>query len=70
MRDRLPDVPIPLAEDVADTLLPIRACLDRAYDEGTYDLDFDYEQPLTPRPSKQDVAWIRKLLKTQASESK
>jgi hypothetical protein len=62
IRDSLPDVPIPLAPEVPETLLPLRACIDRAYDEGDYRDDLDYAAPLIPPPRRQDSAWIRKVL--------
>lgn len=62
IRDPLPGIPIPLAENVPDAILPFRACIDRAYDEGSYDTELDYESPLTPRLSKADAAWARELL--------
>jgi hypothetical protein len=62
IRDPLPGIPIPLAEDIPDAVLPLRACIDRAYDEGCYDTELDHESALTPRPSKADAAWTRNLL--------
>lgn len=62
LRDRLPEVPIPLVPDVPDTLLPLRPCVDRAYDEGTYDTELDYDRPLRPRLSRGDMAWVRRVL--------
>ena len=62
VRNPLPQVPIPLAEDQPDVHLPLRACIDRAYDEGSYDTELDNDEPVTPRLNKQDAAWARKLL--------
>jgi hypothetical protein len=62
IRQPLPEVPIPLASDVPDALLALRPCFDRAYDEASYDSELDYDEPLIPRPRKQDVAWIKSLL--------
>jgi Protein of unknown function (DUF4058) len=67
VRDLLPQVPIPLVEDGPEILLPLRACVDRAYDEGSYDTELDYHAPLTPRLSKQDAAWVRKLMAERAT---
>jgi hypothetical protein len=62
LRDPLPQLPIPLAKEVADTLLPLRVCVDRVYDEGSYDEELPYDEPLSPRPRKSDSAWIRQVL--------
>jgi len=67
VRDLLPQVPIPLVEDGPEVLLPLRACVDRAYDEGTYDAELDYDGPLTPRLSKPDAAWVRKLMASRTT---
>ncbi len=62
IRDALPDIPIPLTQELPGTPLPLRACLDRAYDEGRYADSLPYSEPLRPRLSKEDAAWVRKLL--------
>jgi hypothetical protein len=62
VRDPLPEIPVPLAQDVPDTLLPLRPCMDRAYDEGRYGTRLPYEEPLRPRLSRQDDAWVQELL--------
>jgi hypothetical protein len=62
IRDDLPQVPVPLVRDIADVVLPLKPCLDRAYDEGRYETDLHYDRSLTPRLRKSDVAWLRKLL--------
>ncbi|HEV3144129.1 MAG TPA: DUF4058 family protein [Gemmataceae bacterium] len=62
MRDPLPNIPIPLTQDVADAILPLRQCFDRAYDESCYDSGLDYDQQLAPQPRKADAAWVRQVL--------
>jgi len=70
LRDALPQIPIPLIETVPDTLLPLRECIDRTYDEGSYNTELNYDRLLTPRLSKQDTAWVRELLaQNMASQS-
>lgn len=61
LRSPYPDVPIPLAPDVPDVVLPLQTCADRAYDEGRYDR-LPYDRPLTPRPRKQDAAWLAGII--------
>ncbi|MBY0523510.1 MAG: DUF4058 family protein [Gemmataceae bacterium] len=62
VRDLLPQIPIPLVKDGPELLLPLRACIDRAYDEGSYDTELPYDGLLAPRLSKQDAAWVRALM--------
>ena len=62
IRDPLPEVAVPLAQDVADVRLPLRPCFDRAYDGGRYADRLAYDRPLLPRLRKADAAWARELL--------
>jgi hypothetical protein len=66
LRDPLPELPIPLAPDVAEVLLPLRRCVDRVYDEGRYGDRLPYDGPLTPRMRRQDAAWVRQVLAAPA----
>lgn len=63
LRDPLPDIPVPVTEDVGDTPLRLRACVDRAYDEGRYFSTLPYDEPLKPRPRDEDRDWIAQRLK-------
>jgi hypothetical protein len=69
LRDPLPEVPVPLAPDVPDALLPLRTCLDRVYEEGRYATELDYDRPLRPRLRKSDAAWARELVASWQSAS-
>ena len=62
VRDRLPQVLIPLTTEVADVPLDLRACIDRAYDEGRYRAQLPYGRPLAPRLSAADEKWAQELL--------
>ena len=62
IRNLLPKIPIPVAEEIPDTLLPIRDCIDRVYDEGCYDTELDYDCRLVPRLNRADTAWVRSVL--------
>lgn len=62
VRDRLPDVPIPLKPIDPDVMLPLRAILDTAYERAGYDLDIDYCREPVPPLQGTDVKWANKLL--------
>jgi hypothetical protein len=62
IRDPLPEIPIPLIQELPESTLPLRACVDRAYDEGRYADSLSYAESLRPRLGKEDAAWVRKLL--------
>jgi hypothetical protein len=62
VRDPLPLIPVPLADDVAPVMLDLKTCLDRAYDEARYATELHYNEPLTLRLGKADAAWVKKLL--------
>jgi hypothetical protein len=62
LRDPLPDVPVPLAEEDGYVLLPLKPSLERAYDEGPFGEDMDYTQPPVPPLRGPDAAWARELL--------
>jgi hypothetical protein len=67
LRDSLPDVPVPLIDEQADVGLPLRRCMDEAYDAGKYLSRLPYRQPLTPRLKKRDEAWVERLVNTLKS---
>jgi hypothetical protein len=62
MRETIPDVSIPLTEDVPSVTLALRPCVDRVYEEARYATELHYDQTLKPRLSKRDEAWIHDLL--------
>jgi hypothetical protein len=62
VRDPLPTLAVPLDPDVSDVPLDLRACLDRAYEEGRYASDIDYSQPPIPALNEADAAWAKALL--------
>lgn len=68
IRNSLPQVPIPLGPKMPEPLLPLRECVDRVYDEGSYQMELDYHLPLTPRLNKADIAWVRDLLLPKSSK--
>lgn len=62
VRDSLPEIPIPLAEDEPDVPLPIRQCVDRCYDDGRYRQKMKYGDPPDPPLREPDATWARDLL--------
>jgi hypothetical protein len=62
LRDPLPEIPIPLAEDEPDVPLSVRSCLDDCYDSGRYTLKIKYGESPDPPLSEPDAAWARELL--------
>lgn len=71
LRDRLPQIPIPLAGEDADVTLDLQTAFDAAYDRAGYDLSLDYTAPLQPPLTDANAAWVRAVLaKAQAPEPK
>lgn len=62
VRDPVPSVPVPLADDVQAVALDLRSCLDRVYDESRYATEVHYDDTLTPRLNKSDTVWANDLL--------
>lgn len=63
LRDRMPTIPVPLAEGDADVPLDLQAALDDAYDRVLYDRDPRlYAGAPDPPLSAEDAAWAADLL--------
>jgi hypothetical protein len=62
IRDKLPEIPVPLKPEDPDCLLDLRACLDRGYEEGRWAQKIDYSVPPEPPLSESDASWARELL--------
>jgi hypothetical protein len=61
LRERLPEVPIPLRPPHADARLDLQQLLHRIYDAAGYE-DYIYRGPPQPRLSAEDVAWARQFV--------
>jgi hypothetical protein len=70
VRDPLPPIPVPITRELPDTILPLRACVDRAYDEGRYGTELAYDEPVKPRLSEADAAWVRQVLAARAKKNR
>lgn len=60
LRDPLPVIPLPLRDE--DVELDLGLALTRAYDEGGYDVEIDYDRPPEPPLPVEDQAWAGELL--------
>jgi hypothetical protein len=62
VRDRLPDIPVPVTQDLQETPLHLSACVARAFDEGRYAESLPYDEPLIPPPDQHDLDWFNTIL--------
>ena len=63
LRDRLPRVGIPLAEDDADVWLDLPAVLAQTYEAGSYSERINYTKPCVPHLSPDDRVWADELIR-------
>jgi Protein of unknown function (DUF4058) len=61
LRERLPEVPVPVRPPDSDARLDLQAALDRIYDDAGY-ADYIYEGTPRPRLGKKDADWARQFL--------
>jgi hypothetical protein len=66
LRDRLPDIPLPLRKGDPEIKLELQAHVDHAYVNGRYWKRIDYRKPCEPRLPAEDEAWADQLLKAAA----
>jgi len=64
VRDRLPPIPIPLDPGVISVKLELEPCFQKAYEEGRYDLDVNYEEPPTAPLAEPDATWAKELIRS------
>lgn len=69
VRDRLPEIAIPLMPEDGCALLPLQLCLDWAYDIGPYDNEIDYTQPPRIPLKGDDVAWAEQIVRALPKNS-
>lgn len=62
LRERLPSVPIPLADGDPDVLLDLQSVFDAVYDGSGYDYVLDYDAEVTPPVDEETAGWIRDRL--------
>jgi hypothetical protein len=57
LRDPLPTIGVPLADDDPDAPLMLQRALEQVYDEADYTLRVLYDEPCKPPLSSEDQAW-------------
>jgi hypothetical protein len=63
LKQRLPRIGVPLADDDPDVVLDIQAVLEQTYEKACYADRIDYLAPCVPPLSKEDKAWAERLIK-------
>jgi hypothetical protein len=67
LRDPLPSIPIPLAEEDDDLVLDLQAVFTAVYDRAVYAYSLDYRSPIEPPLSEEDAVWAQQVLAARAS---
>jgi hypothetical protein len=70
VRQRLPRIPIPLADGDKDVVLDLQAVFRRCYDECGYKRDLDYRKDPAVPLKDDDAAWSDSLLKKHGLRKK
>ena len=69
LRDRLPRIRIPLADDDPDVALDVQAVVAQTYDAGRYANVINYSRPCVPPLGVEDAEWAGRLLKRSESRT-
>jgi hypothetical protein len=69
LRERLPRVRVPLAENDPDVILDVQAVLAQTYEAGSYALRIHYDQPCLPPLHPDDQAWANQLIQAASQAS-
>jgi len=67
LRERLPRLKIPLADDDPDATLDLQAALEQVYLDGRYGRRIRYDQPCEPPLSPEDQSWADERIATLRS---
>ena len=65
LRQRLPRIRVPLADDDPDIVLDLQAVLDRCYDEGGYARRLNYRREPPTVLTQADEEWVSELLRAK-----
>jgi hypothetical protein len=63
LRERLPRILVPLAEEDAEIAVDLQVVLNRVYEQGRYGLVLDYASDPPVQLPEEDLRWIDSLLK-------
>jgi hypothetical protein len=64
LKERLPEIPIPLRHGDADTVLDLQPLLHAAYDAAGYE-DYIYDGSPSPPLHPEDAKWAEEIIDTQ-----
>jgi hypothetical protein len=64
LRQRLPRIRVPLADDDPDVVLDVQAVLEQTYEAGSYRERLRYDRPCVPPLSAEDQTWADGLIRT------
>jgi len=64
LRDRIPEIPVPLRPGEAEPVLYLNTLLHDLFDRAGYEQVIDYRKPLEPAPAPDDAAWLALLLES------
>ncbi len=68
LRQRMPEIPIPLAKGDPDVKLDLQAVFDTVYERAHYELSLNYQAELRPALNADDAAWLRERITAAATK--
>lgn len=69
LRDVLPEIPVPVSDEVADLSLELEQAFTTTYDRAAYAGSLDYTADVEPRLSDSDQEWTRMIVESAAHSS-
>jgi hypothetical protein len=63
LRQRLPRIRVPLADDDPDVVLDVQAVLEQTYEAGSYRERLRYDRPCVPPIAAEDQTWADELIR-------
>lgn len=64
---RVPSLPVPLAKRDPDITLDLQPMIESIYEGSRYDRSIDYRKPLDPPLNDEEIAWLKKQLRSKTS---
>jgi hypothetical protein len=64
VRERLPELPVPLKAPDPDAVVDLQQVFDLAFDQGGYADSIDYEEPLSVPLSEDDLRWATEVARS------